>query len=179
MATRFPLSILFLGLLLSLAACCGSSTCDECQDAHADAIYLQFSVDSSATGNGFRAAELDTIQLIRQAVSEKITPRRDTARIVLRRTAVADSIRLDRTLPFPARDTLVTEDYTYSILLPNAKPAQRYELTEVNIEGSFEADGCCTCYRNRVKTLQLDGRPLDLTDPAGNNGIVPIRLTRK
>ncbi|QIX62626.1 hypothetical protein FY528_18020 [Hymenobacter lutimineralis] len=178
MAPRFSLGTLLVGLLAGLGACCGSTACD-CQDAHADAFYLQFSLDSAATGQGFRAAELDTIQLIRRTISEKVPRRADTVQVVRSRQALAAPLLLERTTPFPARDTLQTTDYTYSLLLPKANPAQRYELTDVVIDGGFEADGCCTCYQNRKKSLRVDGQPYDVVDPAANNGAVPIKLVRK
>lgn len=178
MAPRFSIGPLLVALLAGLGACCASSSCD-CQDARADTFYLQFSVDSLAPGTGFRAAELDTVQLIRRVISEKVPRRADTVQVVRSRRAVAAPILLERTTPFPARDTLQLADYTYSILLPKATPAQRYELTDVLVEGGFEADGCCTCYLNRRKSLRVDGQPLDVRDPAAKNGAVPIKLIRK
>ncbi|WP_303310748.1 hypothetical protein [Hymenobacter sp. BT730] len=184
MTSRLTSTFLVLLLMLLVAACCGNSAVD-CQDAHADSLYLRFNLQDSTSGQGFRAHEVDSVVVIRKTRPKtatytspdtaRVPP--DTVRIVRLPSAVGEAILLEHAAPFVRKGTRRLPDYTYTILLPNTTQKLRFELTELDIAGDFEADGCVTCYRNRKKKLLVNGVARDVTSSDGHTE-VPVVLSR-
>jgi hypothetical protein len=185
MISRLASASFVLLLMLLVAACCGNSAVD-CQDAHADSLYLRFNLTDSASGKGFRAREIDSVLLIRKTRARtatytspdtaRLAP--DTVRIVRLPTSVADFILLEQTAPFTRKGLRRLPDYDYTVYLPNSQEKLRYELTELDIAGDFEADGCVTCYRNRRKKLLVNGTPVDVYSSTNHPEEKPVVLSR-
>ncbi|ALD21460.1 hypothetical protein [Hymenobacter sp. DG25A] len=185
MISRLASVCFVLLLMLLVAACCGNSAVD-CQDAHADSLFLRFNLQDSASGNGFRVREIDSVLLIRKIRdttatytppdSSRLAP--DTVRVVRLPTAVADYILLEHTAPFTRKGLRRLPDYDYTVYLPNTAEKLRFELTMLEINGDFEADGCVTCYRNRRKQLLVNGKPVDVYSSNNHPEEKPVVLSR-
>ncbi|GAB3839110.1 hypothetical protein GCM10028821_41830 [Hymenobacter jeollabukensis] len=154
------------------ARCCGSVSCN-CQNYRADALLFNFKPGS------FTAAQVDTITLIRSVYPRDSVIRTgtgptatvtyakgDTVTIVRERTTVFTTpIVLDNAEPFAAVNgrklgyTNADSSYRYTIIV--REPARRgtvlarYYLGRVRLRGQYEADGCCSCYRNEEKQFTL------------------------
>lgn len=180
------LSVLLTTLLL--AACCGSVTC-ECEDAFADAIGFQFS-PPPATGpaTGFAATAIDTVFLVRVPRDTAQRPRADTVAFARRPDSVyTQPVIINNATPFALASNRKLDDYTYQLYLARRQrksaPTFTFTIDSVALATKYEADGCCTCYRNtgkQVWTTDQRGnrRQFDLTDPTNGNQLVPIVLTR-
>ncbi|RZL11590.1 MAG: hypothetical protein EOO62_12225 [Hymenobacter sp.] len=67
---------------------------------------------------------------------------------------------INNAAPFPASGGAKLNAYTYRISLirngaGNRKPTYSYYLTRVFLNGFYEANGCCSCYRNTGKAFTL------------------------
>lgn len=163
-------SVLFSLLAAALfAGCCGSVACN-CQNYRADALLFNF--DSTQ----FTPEQVDTVIVERSVYprdSVTQTPtgptyaKPDVAVVVRERTTVfRNPLVIDNNAPFAAvngrklGDSTGTKSYRYTILVreparhPNAVLA-RYYIGRVQLRGQYEADGCCSCYRNDVKQFTL------------------------
>lgn len=181
---RFPLNwCLFVFTAAVLASCCGSVAC-ECDDRYADAIKLQFSADTVAGGKGFRAREIRTVFLVRVPKDTAQRPRADTvafARTLSQR--LRDTLVINNLTPFTRSGNRNLDEYRYEVYLAPARkgPASfRYRIDSVALNTRLQGDGCCTCYQNTNKLVYSNGSPspLNLTDPSGNNQLVPLVLAR-
>ncbi|GGG36558.1 hypothetical protein GCM10011378_11190 [Hymenobacter glacieicola] len=169
-----------------VAACCGSVSC-ECEDAYADAIGFRFSSDPVA---GFRAADIDTVFVTRVPRDPKQQPRADTTFIARGTDSVAvltQPLVINNATPFSQVGNRKLDQYTYTLYLAKSRravPIYRYQINQVELTTDYQADGCCTCYLNtgkRVVTTDNKGvsQQFYLTDPAANNQLIPIVLTRR
>ncbi|RAK65972.1 hypothetical protein [Hymenobacter edaphi] len=175
---KFLSSVLLRSVLFSLlgaalfAGCCGSVACN-CQNYRADALLFNFKPGS------FTAAQIDTVLLVRSVYPRDSVIRTgtgstatvtyakgDTATIVRERTTVfTNPIVLDNAEPFATvngrklGDSTAAKSYRYTILV--REPARRgpvlarYYIGRVQLRGQYEADGCCSCYRNEDKQFTL------------------------
>ncbi|RZK90761.1 MAG: hypothetical protein EOO62_34600 [Hymenobacter sp.] len=97
-------------------------------------------------------------------------------------------VTINNATPFPASGGAKLNAYTYRIALirnrsGHRKPTYSYYLTNVFINGEYEANGCCTCYRNLGKAFTLGvGAPGDSTrinviayDTASVQGLTRLR----
>lgn len=175
-----------------LAGCCGSVECD-CGDEQADAVIFRFNPDSLATQSprGYRSADVDTVLLVRYPLDTAQRPRLDSALFARPRRLALDStsvIALNNARPFTQTGRRKLNAYRYEIYLGRSRyeiyqgrsrrrqPA--YTITNVQLEGRLEADGCCTCYRNTRKALTLNGQEITLTDQSSQNRPGRILLSR-
>lgn len=181
-SSPFAVWAALLGTAALLAGCCANDTCD-CNDQLEDAIQVRFNVSDTTQANspGFRLREVNTIRLVRYRLavdgSTPATP--DTVVLQRPKTQAADPIIIANTAPFAISGTLKVNAYRYAILLTNAnrrapQVRQRYDLTDIQLSGGFQADGCCTCYENTslkgllsvsppgVNSLTLGALPVDL-----------------
>lgn len=185
MISRLASASFVLLLMLLVAACCGNSAVD-CQDAHADSLFLRFNLTDSASGKGFRAREIDSVLLIRRTRdttatyippdSARLAP--DTVRVVRLPSSVADYILLEQSGPFTKKGLRRLPDYDYTVYLPNTAAKLRFELTMLEIDGDFKADGCVTCYRNRQKKLLVNGQSVDVYSSTNHPEEKPVVLSR-
>lgn len=169
---RFLAPSLLTAVLLS--GCCADNECNCPNEPLADAIVLRF-------GRGFTDADLDTIVVQRYPlyVSTVSNPRQivpETATIVRTGTHVRDSLVLNNTTPFSQQNGTKLNNYRYVVrylrklpLKPN-KAQLAYIIDSVALEGSYQGDGCCTCYENTKK--QLAARPDSLT-PRNTRALAP------
>lgn len=80
-----------------------------------------------------------------------------------------DIVTINNAAPFPSSGGAKLNAYTYRIaLIRNSagrrKPTYSYYLTRVFVNGYYEANGCCSCYRNTGKGFTLGvGTPRDTT----------------
>lgn len=180
------LSVLTTTVLL--AACCGSVAC-QCNDAYADAIGFHFSTDT--VGNrprpGFFSADIDTVYVVRVPLDTAQRPRADTALVARsRRQAVQQPLVINNTTPFTQAGNRKLDQYRYTLYLAarrRARPSFLYRIDTVQLKTVLRADGCCTCYQNTNKLVtgranNQAPQQLNLTDPDGNNQLVPIELRR-
>lgn len=189
MLRSFATWLLTLTTAALVAACCGSTAC-ECDDAYADAVGLAFSpTDSAATdpARGFRSAQLTTVFLVRVPRDTAQRPRADTVALTRPRASVfTQPIIINNVTPFTQAGNRRLNQYTYTLYLASSRraaPTYRYQITDISLATEYQADGCCTCYQNtskQVTVLNQQGvaRQFDLTDPNGENQLVPIVLTR-
>ncbi len=66
--------------------------------------------------------------------------------------------------------------YYYSLVVKDksVKPTSTYTfpISQINLKGQYNADGCCTCYKNILKQARINGITKGLTDSVG----VPKRV---
>lgn len=79
-----------------------------------------------------------------------------------------DVVVINNTSPFASTSTTKLSGYTYRIgVINNAsrrrKPIAIYYLTNVQLAGRFNANGCCTCYENTGKSYTLTAKSLVTT----------------
>ncbi|HEX8505922.1 MAG TPA: hypothetical protein VF630_11190 [Hymenobacter sp.] len=148
-----------------LAGCCANDVCD-CNDSEADAIRFRFSADtSSATGKGFRLADVDTIILERSPLPYNPAVRPETAVLYRRRTQVADTLVLNNNAPFPQKANTKLNAYRYVVSYLTHPPVKGVStpvlvLDSVKLSGNLEGNGCCTCYTNTRKAIYTGGNPV-------------------
>ncbi|MCB2408295.1 hypothetical protein [Hymenobacter lucidus] len=149
---------LLLGSALAISACCANNEC-VCLDNTDDAVYLKFSLDSLG-GTGFFYRELRTIYIrripVRGANETAVLPAPDSVLITRTRTQLRDTIVLSPTTPFTSSGRRF-DAYSYVIRLARReKDPKPFIISNLSVQGVFdEASGCCTCYRNSVKTFKL------------------------
>lgn len=171
---KFSPALLFRLVLVPLlgaalfAGCCGAKTCD-CQNNRADALLFNFRPGS------FTAAELDTVILERsvfprdpaiRTVSGTTYRTPDVAAIVRDRASLFRTpIVLDNAKPFAvdngrklgAPDSTRSYRYTITVREParNGPILARYYINQITLRGQYDADGCCSCYRNEEKRFRV------------------------
>ncbi|MBT2557937.1 hypothetical protein J7E24_09080 [Hymenobacter sp. ISL-91] len=172
-------------LATALAACCGSTAC-ECDDAFADAVGLQFSADTTgANPTGFRARQVDTVYLVRVPLDTTQRPRADTVQLLRPIARFSQPVIINNTTPFAQAGNRKLDAYSYQLYLAPARraaPTFRLAIDSVQLNTDFRAEGCCTCFENSRKLVftTRNGQVIrdDLTDPAGNNALVPLVINR-
>ncbi|KAA9332443.1 hypothetical protein F0P96_13300 [Hymenobacter busanensis] len=181
-----PRLFVVLSLLLSagvLAGCCGAVSCD-CQDERDDALFFRYSTDTTGTGTGFRAAEVDTVVVVRYVhPDDATTAGNDTVRLVRpRATAAATPVIIDNATPFAVRSGRKLSAYRYALLLPGRqrlRPVQRDTISGIELQGKLDSDGCCTCYQNTTKSLLVNRQRVDAHDPTSQDEPVEVELRRR
>ncbi len=175
---RNPLTWLLLFIVsTTLAACCGSVSCD-CPDRLDDALVFRFNLDTlSANSAGFRAAELQTVFVARVPRDTAQRPRADTVALVGGRRNLVQTVVINNAVPFPQSGTRKLDQYDYKIYLGARRmPRKSFQITNVVVEDEFVSDGCCTCNENLRKELTVDGRFYNLSDP--EDQVVEVLLSR-
>ena len=155
----FGVRFLCLLLATALAGCCFSNTCD-CDDEHENDLYLRF--QTSATGSGLTPVDVDTVYVLRYAFP--LTRAHDSVALVRPNSAANDLIVIGNNAPFKAQNGYRVNDFRYVVFvqLPGpkvARPRHTFTLSAIQLQGKFEGDGCCTCYRNTYKVASLNGAP--------------------
>ena len=111
-------------------------------------------------------------------------PRTETVTLTRSRSqAFTQPIIINNATPFTRAGNRNLDQYTYELYLApslNATPTFRYLINRVELRTDYEADGCCTCFRNSNKLVYVNGNPtpLNQTDPTGENRLLPIEVTR-
>lgn len=193
-----PLRFLPLSPLLVLAAgCCANNACN-CQDTLEDSIYLTLN-DDPAKGKAFTKAELDTVYLLRYnpltaGRNYDSIPLTDTLRILQQQrtplladrltraglsTKKTNTIVLSNTSPFaPGTTGGKLSSYYYSLVVKDKSvkqtPTYTFAINQINLKGQYNADGCCTCYKNILKQANVNGNTWGLTEKEGKP--IPILL---
>ncbi|TDN37876.1 hypothetical protein E4631_16210 [Hymenobacter sp. UV11] len=187
-------------LLVLAAGCCANNACD-CRDTLADSIYLTLN-DDPAKGKAFTKAELDTVYLLRYnpltaGRNYDSIPLTDTLRILQQqrtpllaeKLALAglsapkaiktNTIVLSNTSPFaPGTTGGKLSSYYYSLVVKDKSVKQTiaytFAINQINLKGQYNADGCCTCYQNILKQVNVNGKTWGLTENGGNP--IPVVL---
>lgn len=189
-----------LASLAALAAgCCANNPCN-CNDLQADSLYLTLkSTPDPRIPNDttfFSGAELDTVYLRRYspatpaALSDPVSlvraRRRSRALITQLQRANLDTttVVISNNNPFtPSTTGGKLNAYAYLLTVKDGRVgahAYNFYLTNIQLKGSYDADGCCTCYHNTFKGLQLAGKTTVnkiVTDSLGYPR--PILLSKK
>ncbi|GAA4017563.1 hypothetical protein GCM10022408_33960 [Hymenobacter fastidiosus] len=169
MIRTFLTWLLLAGVAATLAACCGSVSCD-CQDGSADAVTLRFDLDSAQGGTGFTSAALDSIYLRRVPLNTTQQLKTDSVLLVRPRSTPGLPLVINRNRPFPPNGTRKLSEYRYVIRL--AGQGTQYSIDQIQLAGNFRADGCCTCYRNTKKIVHFRNRLYDQTVPGQNDVVI-------
>jgi hypothetical protein len=175
-------------LLALVAACCANSPCNR-DDLQADSLYLTLKSLPIGDSTSFTEAELDTVYLQRYSLTEPtvITDRqllirgqqRDVSILTKLKDAKLDltTLVISNTTPFaPSTTGGKLNAYNYLLTVHDGvKGSKTYEfrLTNIMLTGDYEADGCCTYYRNTKKTLQVNKVVQDVTE----TGNAPVAVT--
>ena len=161
--SRFSAVICLSTALLS--GCCANNVCD-CDDSNADAVEFRFSADTmSASGKGFRLADLDTIIIERSPLPYDPLAKPETVTLYRLRAQIGDSLVLNNNAPFPQKANLKLNKYRYVVryLTPppvKGDPTAVLVIDSVGLKGNFDGDGCCTCYTNTRKAIYTSGNPV-------------------
>ncbi|WP_324671702.1 hypothetical protein [Hymenobacter sp. GOD-10R] len=170
------------GVAFALAACCGSVTCDK-QDDYADALLFKFNLDTTST-QGFGRKDIDTVYLKRytKPTNSAVKVAVETIQILRTRRQDSTAIVLNNNAPFTTANNLKLNSYRYNIFVVHRmkgfKPdTARYVIDNIQLNGNYQGDGCCTYYVNQSKSAQISqmktyGVPTntityDFTKPAG------------
>ncbi|WP_210521449.1 hypothetical protein [Hymenobacter terricola] len=153
------LSLLSAALLLS--GCCANNVCD-CDDAKADAVELRFDPL-------FLTSDLDTVLIKRYPKDFNATTIPETVTLIRNTAHARDSVLLNNNSPFAQVGTTKINSYRYVVQYyvqqPGSKPVATTALVidKIDLQGSFQGDGCCTCYTNSRKIVYAMGSVFDLT----------------
>ena len=164
--------------------CCANNVC-ECDDARQDAIVLRFSADTlRAAGQGFRAMDLDTVVVLRYPLPAVANSKFETVTLYRRNTLATDStFVLNNNTPFAQVGSTKLHHYRYVVRYlahprgGNGMPIKRgvpttvLTIDKVLLKGSFDGNGCCTCYTNTQKALYRDSTNT-LVSLEGNNQVL-------
>ncbi len=90
-----------------------------------------------------------------------------------------NTIVLSNASPFvPGATGGKLSSYYYSLVVKDksVKPTQTYTfaINQINLKGQFNADGCCTCYKNILKQVRVNGITWGLTETEGKP--IPVVL---
>ena len=169
--------LLLAATAATVAACCGSVSCD-CQGSSTDAITIRFDVDSLR--QQFYASDVDSIYLRRIPRDSTQALKPDSVLLVRTRATAGQPIIINNSVPLAANGTRNISAYRYVIRLASRLPSKtrptmrsykRYFINKVQIDGRFQADGCCTCYSNTNKVVYFNNQAYDQTS-AGQNDVV-------
>jgi len=94
-----------------------------------------------------------------------------------------DIIVINNASPFTSSGSTKLNAYTYRIEVVknragNRRPLATYYLTDIQLNGNYDANGCCTCYINTAKTykLTIGATPTTSTRADQLNGAAPDSL---
>ena len=160
---------------MALAGCCANNSCI-CEDELADALFFSFPIGGT---NGFAAAEVDTLFIVRITHPTAAYPTivRDSVLRILPLTASGtdlkrDSIVINNAAPFTlsgGNTKLSAYDFQINASQVTASGGIRttkrftYTITNVKLDGRYDANGCCTCYLNTQKQFNISSRSLVAT----------------
>ncbi|HEX8326729.1 MAG TPA: hypothetical protein VF629_04250 [Hymenobacter sp.] len=171
MATSFPFrfsAIVCLSTAL-LSGCCANDVC-ECNDADADTVRFRFrySADTTVAVNTFRPADLDTITIERSPLP--YDPKVKPETVVLYRTPAQANdtlvtLVLNNNAPFAQKPNTKLNSYRYVVSYRKNPPVKGTPTTvlvidRVELSGTLDGDGCCTCYTNTRKAIYTNGNPV-------------------
>lgn len=178
---------LWLGLVLGsfvVAGCCANNVCD-CDDRYADALYFRFQVGAdSLTGADFGRAEVDTVYVLRYPLPVTLPNSGSHDSVAILPTAArvfGDTLFLNNKGPFALTTGRKVNSYEYVLLVGDRRRQQfrRYVVSNIRLKGSFEGDGCCTCYVNSGKSLTVSSdtqnNSYDVTETAGRPVVITLR----
>ena len=119
----------------------------------------------------------DTVGFVRQTDSVTVTRQLDTTTSpgdtliattieststnnITKTLSDQDLIVINNASPFTSSGTTKLNAYTYRIGVLRSragrrKPSPIYYITNIQLAGRYNADGCCTCYENTAKTYTL------------------------
>jgi hypothetical protein len=163
-----------LALVMALSGCCANNSCN-CEDELADALFFSFQIGGP---NGFAAAEVDTLFIVRITRPTAAYPTivRDSVLRILPLTASGtelkrDSIVINNASPFSlagGNTKLSAYDYQINVSQVTAsgsgsRTTKRftYAITNIKLDGRYDANGCCTCYLNTEKQFDISSRSLE------------------
>ena len=191
-----------LGLGALLAGCCANTNCD-CQDERADAFYFRFATSGTDSFDAKTELDTVLVKRFALQLDAKGQPvliktklatfedyadslnaagSFDLVTVVRATAARHDTIVVSNNFPFAQSSARRLNAYLYRIEVRSAPyaPKQylkinplRYEVKSIKLEGRFVGDGCCTCYRNTLKTATLVKLPVVSGQPAAT----PITAT--
>lgn len=177
-------------LLALVAACCGNSPCNR-DDLQADSLYLTLKSAPANDPTSFTPAELDTVYLRRYSLTANDSladpvlllraQQRDASIVARLKQAGLDptTLVISNITPFAPSTTggkLNAYNYLLTVHDRTKGPTKTYNfrLTNIVLTGNYEADGCCTYYRNTKKTFRVNyNAPIDVTETNGQ----PIAVT--
>ena len=149
-----------LGMLL--AGCCANNVCDCRNEAQADAIRIVFD------GTFKKPDELDTLLLVRYLRYDTLKPpvplpKPETTTIIRTAAQIAanDTLTINNATPFNQLGSARLDTFSYVLrYYPNTKPRVRPSkrllvIKRVKLSGAFTGNGCCTCYTNSRKLVQV------------------------
>lgn len=150
------------GLGILLAGCCANNVCDCPNEAQADAIRIVF--DSSFK----RPDELDTLLLVRYLRTDSLKPpvplpKPETVTIVRTAAQLAanDTLLINNATPFGQLGSARLDTFRYVLhyypgTKPRVRPSKRLVyIRRVELSGSLDGNGCCTCYTNSRKLVEV------------------------
>ena len=109
--------------------------------------------------------QTDSVTVVRQ-LDTKTSPGDTLIAVTVQSTAAngtvtnlpdQDIIVINNASPFASSSTTKLNAYTYRIALVRGrrKPKPIYYITGIELNGRYDANGCCTCYENTKKTDTL------------------------
>lgn len=144
-----------------LAGCCANNVCDCPNEAQADAIRIVFDKSKFTIPE-----ELDTLVLVRYlhydpAKPPTPLPKPETVTLIRTAKQVAnyDTLLINNATPFGQLGSARLDTFSYVVrYYPGTKPKLRPSklalvIDNVKLSGSFEGNGCCTCYTNSRKRV--------------------------
>ena len=154
--------VALMGLGMLLAGCCANNVCDCPNEARADAIRIVF--DSTFK----KPDDLDTLLLVRYLRYDSLKPpvplpKPETATIIRTAAQIAanDTVIINNTAPFSQLGSARLDTFNYVLRYypgtkPKVRPSKRLlVIKRVKLSGSFAGNGCCTCYINSRKLVQI------------------------
>ncbi|TGE25430.1 hypothetical protein E5K00_09635 [Hymenobacter aquaticus] len=165
---------LLLGSALAISACCVNNTC-LCQDAYDDDVFLRFNLD--VANGGFKPTEVDTLVLVRRIKDPKSSTRPDTVVIGRALANVAQPFSIGPSRPFTRSGVRFTQ-FIYTVALLHSE--RRFVVDPIEVESRFvDESACCTCSRNRKKTVVVNNVQYDAHDPTDQDQPVYITLSKQ
>ncbi|RZL14780.1 MAG: hypothetical protein EOO62_04560 [Hymenobacter sp.] len=167
-------------LLALVGACCANGPCNR-DDLQADSLYLTLKSVPASDPTSFTDAELDTVYLRRysstviDSLGDPVlllrNQQRDASIIARLSQAGLDptTLVISNITPFaPSTTGGKLNAYNYLLTVHNRTkgPTKTYNfrLTDIVLTGNYEADGCCTYYRNTKKTFRVNNVFQDVTE---------------
>ena len=146
-----------------LAGCCANNVCDCPNEAQADAIRIVFDSTKFTTPE-----ELDTLVLVRYLRYDvkkppAVLPKPETVTLIrtAKQIAANDEVIINNSTPFSQLGSARLDTFSYVVryypgVKPKLRPSKRVLfINRVKLSGSFEGNGCCTCYTNSRKLVEV------------------------
>jgi hypothetical protein len=138
------------------------------QDIDTIRIYRRSIIPSTLRDTIGYVRQLDSVTVVRQLDTRTSPGDTLIATRVLSTSANSstttlvdqDLIVINNASPFATRGSAKLDSYTYRIGVLRSrtgrrKPSPIYYITNIQLQGRYNADGCCTCYENTAKTYTL------------------------